>query len=1116
MAVSFTRKDLDRNLDALYLARGEEYVAQGRVRTVELRADENRITAQVNGSHHVPYQVDVTLLNGSTGVKLYGTCTCPMRVNCKHVAAALLQALRAPATESDSSSAPIEPRRASTPRASAPLPAATVLPIRITNWLEQAGLALAPKAPLEAYPPTVMHRLLYVLDVPNDSYTSRLLRLRTMTARLRKAGGYSAPSPWSNVYQAISSPPGFVLPSDVRILRRLHLDARTHHDGQYELTGEMGSAMLAAMIATGRCHWLRVDSPPLRQGAVRRGHLAWQYDEQGAQHLLAQTEPPSAATLPLSPPWYIDAATGECGATELGLAGSLAEMLARAPEIPAGHAARVRTALESQFAGHDEVPLPCVPERVDQAVKPIPCLRLSTLEAFDYSRYRFRSAGEFLDIAALTFDYAGTSVNRDSPGKIEVFREGSLWVIGRDHREEKAYRQVLEGQEFVKVMSAVQFYPQGHKHDYTLPNEAAWLRFVGQDIPELQSRGWRIECDESFRFRLAQMGDWHAEVEPSGEDWFDLKLAVEIDGARTDLVPILLGALRSRPELLDQIKSATQSDEVTVIKLPDGRLLPMPMARLRSVVTVLHELLDHTPGTRLRLSRLDALRLADLEREAGFAWHGGEAQRELGRRLAEFAQLVPMSEPSGFAARLRPYQQQGLAWLQFLREFGFGGILADDMGLGKTVQALAHILLEKRAGRLDRPALVVAPTSVLPNWKSEAHKLAPELRLHVSHGLGRKTAFAQFAECDLLLTSYPLLVRDRQALLAQQFHLVILDEAQQVKNAQTQAARVVRELQARHRLCMTGTPLENHLGELWSLFNFLMPSFLGDAETFRRVYRTPIEKRGDTLRRTSLARRIRPFLLRRTKEQVATELPPKTEIVQKVELAGAQRDLYETVRAAMDQRVRAEIATRGLAKSQIILLDALLKLRQACCDPRLLKLEAAKKVKESAKLDALLDMLDELLAEGRRVLLFSQFTSMLELIEVELKARKVIYVKLTGETQNRERPVSAFQRGDAPLFLISLKAGGTGLNLTAADTVIHYDPWWNPAVENQATDRAHRIGQDKPVFVFKLIAAGTVEEKIAGLQISKAALAAGILGDSERAAWSLTQEDVQALFEPIV
>jgi len=326
---------------------------------------------------------------------------------------------------------------------------------------------------------------------------------------------------------------------------------------------------------------------------------------------------------------------------------------------------------------------------------------------------------------------------------------------------------------------------------------------------------------------------------------------------------------------------------------------------------------------------------------------------------------------------------------------------------------------------------------------------------------------------------------------------------------------VVGQLRANHRLCLTGTPLENHLGELWSLFHFLMPGLLGDATTFRRAYRTPIEKHADAARRENLVRRIRPFILRRTKDQVAPELPPKSEILRPVELAGPQRELYETVRASVHERVRAEIAARGIAQSHIVVLDALLKLRQICCDPRLLKVDAARHVKESAKLQLLLEMLQELLPEGRRVLIFSQFTSMLDLIEPELAKLAMGHVKLTGQTRDRERPVKAFQSGKVPLFLISLKAGGTGLNLTAADTVIHYDPWWNPAVEDQASGRAHRIGQDKPVFIYKLIVSGSVEEKIAILQASKAALARSVLDKDAGVSLPLTPDDIQALFEPM-
>ena len=437
------------------------------------------------------------------------------------------------------------------------------------------------------------------------------------------------------------------------------------------------------------------------------------------------------------------------------------------------------------------------------------------------------------------------------------------------------------------------------------------------------------------------------------------------------------------------------------------------------------------------------------------------------------------------------------------------------MGLGKTAQTLAHLLLEKEAGRLDKPALIILPTSLIFNWKSEAARFAPSLKVLSLHGPERKNRFAEIAEHDVILTTYPLLWRDADDLMVHSYHLLILDEAQTVKNAQSRSAEAVRKIDARHRLCLTGTPLENHLGELWSQFDFLLPGFLGTSKQFTRHWRTPIEKQGDTGRRNLLARRIRPFILRRKKEDVAQELPPKTIIIRSVELEGSQRDLYETVRAAMDAKVRDEIAQKGFARSQIVILDALLKLRQVCCDPRLVKANAARRVTERAKLDLLMSMVPELVDEGRRILIFSQFTSMLALIEHELDKLDIPYATLTGDTVEREAPIRRFQDGDVPVFLISLKAGGVGLNLTTADTVIHYDPWWNPAVENQATDRAHRLGQDKPVFVYKLIVSGSIEEKILALQERKAELAAGILSDDQGVDVKFGNDDLAALFEPL-
>jgi SNF2 family DNA or RNA helicase len=307
--------------------------------------------------------------------------------------------------------------------------------------------------------------------------------------------------------------------------------------------------------------------------------------------------------------------------------------------------------------------------------------------------------------------------------------------------------------------------------------------------------------------------------------------------------------------------------------------------------------------------------------------------------------------------------------------------------------------------------------------------------------------------------------------------------------------------------------MENHLGELWSLFHFLMPGFLGDSKKFGQTYRKPIEKEQDEARQQALTRRVRPFMLRRTKEEVVSELPPKTEIIQHIELLPTQRDLYESVRLAMHAKIQAEIEEKGLRRSQIVILDALLKMRQVCCDPRLLKLDAAKGITESAKLQFLIDTLPEMIEENRKILLFSQFTSMLALIEKELHKLNIPYVILTGQTKDRQTPIDTFQTGKVPLFLISLKAGGTGLNLTAADTVIHYDPWWNPAVENQATDRAYRIGQAKPVFVYKLVTVGTVEEKILEMQQHKANLFEGVFKNGNMSSAAITPESLESLFE---
>ncbi|MCX6876706.1 MAG: DEAD/DEAH box helicase [Verrucomicrobia bacterium] len=643
-----------------------------------------------------------------------------------------------------------------------------------------------------------------------------------------------------------------------------------------------------------------------------------------------------------------------------------------------------------------------------------------------------------------------------------------------------------------------------------VPTDAFWHQFRGEMVARLETLGWRVTMDDQVGHCVfdADPSQWESLLEPGPGGWFSLSVGFEVAGERYDLLPILAGLLES--DFLEETLDRPNQGHVYA-PLPNGDALRLPVGRVRMILRHLAALLDPKFPDRARLHALDAAALAGLD---GLGLTPPPDLAELAARLKDFSGLEPVPLPAGVQATLRDYQLAGFHWMQFLARHGLHGILADDMGLGKTLQTLTHILTEKAAGRMGgKPVLVVAPTSVVPNWRAEALKFTPSLRVLVLNGPERKRYFRAIPHADLVLTSFALLQRDLEKLRGVAFHMVVLDEAQNIKNPRAKVAQAACKLNACHRLCLSGTPIENHLGELWSLLRFLIPGFLGSEEAFNSRFRKPIEKDGDAERNEVLKRRVAPLILRRTKDQVAKELPPKTTLVHLIELHTGQKDLYETVRATMDKRVRQAIAARGLGQSQIVFLDALLKLRQICCDPRLLPEDFSNHVRDSAKLDFLTDLLELLLEEGRRILLFSQFTSMLALIEAHLIQVPIPYLKLTGGSKDRGKLVEDFQSGKVPLFLISLKAGGTGLNLTAADTVIHYDPWWNPAVEAQATDRAYRIGQDKPVFVHKLLCQDTVEERIHKLQQEKGQLAAGILAGADLAA-TLDPATVRALLDP--
>ncbi len=1097
--------NIDNFFNQPTLERGQAIVDAGRasIDGVKTSGGKTRVSGSCRGGKGKVYRQDIQLTHdGKQTRHVAGICSCPEGYNCVHVAALLLIWQEQVRHQPDPD-ALAHDRQEVSPETLA--------------WLET--LEQQPVAP----PQASGQQILYVLS-------STDFRLTLFKARPMKEGGFSRPElfrpelhrlTWGNVpawYQAADMP-------IMRLFLALQENVMFTYESSLPLKGEEGAQLLRMTLRTGRLHLEDIGHPALQAGASIHAKLAWQRDAQGRQQLkIHQENDETLILLPTWPLWYLNPERNEVGQMHLDLPEEIAVQLLSAPALDELDALLAHQRLsEIGTARQLKIPLPEAAPPEQPAGKPQAILRLQS------GRFGHLFSSKITEqhaVATLWFEYPGlprTVGMENPPPLLRSERAGRSLTLQRDLESEAAAWRLLQAHGLESYRRRL---PKIERTDAAtdclLPacqDPESWLLFLEQAVPELKAAGMRVEIGDDFPYHLSEAEDWFIEVledeAGSNGDWFDLDLGVVIDGQRISLVEPLARLIANRPLLLEELRRLPAEERIP-LPLDERRVLPVPAQRMRAWVG---PLLEFAGGDqeRPRLSRLNAGALVELEKLPGH-WLGGERLRELGHRLRDFSGIAEAPPAPGFKATLRHYQQLGLNWLQFLRSYGLAGILADDMGLGKTVQTLAHLHLEKVSGRANLPSLVVLPTSLITNWCSEAQEFAPELKILTLHGPARAARFVDMSQADVILTTYPLLVRDQEALMAQEYHLLVLDEAQFIKNPKAHSHRVARQLKARHRISLTGTPLENHLGELWAQYNFLMPGLLGDVRRFATVFRTPIEKQNDSERRQQLAERVRPFLLRRTKEQVLTELPPKTEVVRWVELAGSQRDLYESLRLAFDRKLRLVLATQGVAQSQIMILDALLKLRQACCDPRLVKLPGAAQAastSESAKLELLMEMLTELVDEGRHILLFSQFTSMLSLIEEELDRQGIAYVKLTGQTKDRETPIRRFQNGEVPLFLISLKAGGTGLNLTAADSVIHYDPWWNPAVEEQATARAHRIGQDKPVFVYKLLTQGTVEEKILALQDRKRGLADNLLAGAAPLQHLITAEDLDVLFQPL-
>ena len=1090
------------------------------------------IEGEVQGSLPAPYQVLVHLMLAPNGqVKHWsGDCTCPVGGDCKHAVALTLAAAQLNPADGTKSALAADALTAMRERKEAV--ARAEAEARLVHWLQdwdRAVGAATSQAP-SAHPGRPECYLYLVSAVGRSRTTVPQMQLEAVVSYPKVTGGWAKPKqirtqpgPGQAVYDRASD-------ADRQVLQLLRAMPRSV--GYYSaysvapigvLEGAVGLLALEQAAATGR---LFVDAggstvgAPLRWGDALP--ITWGWKEtvpaaggEGVWALQATLPGASATLCDNHPPLYLDASEGICGPVHAeGLSPAQVTMLLRAPALSATALQKHHADVARRVGGL--LPLPPVLGPLTRLQGVTPVARLHLAPSLPHA-----VADMGLITAQLRFDYQG-HVGWWAGQELDVLvpgADGGQVLLQRDAAAELAAIERLMDLGLLATEDGL----------FGIPGERSqndWMHWADNGFEVLRNAGFDITLDAALDGWIQHADTLDVALQPEGGDaatspWFALSLGLEINGVRHNILPWLpdlIAAAAAQP--LDPITGLPRlPSHVYLPSLGGAAFVRLPTDTLRPWMAALMDLVGDRArdfrGDSLKLSRMDALRTSAALGE-GAVWQGADALRAMVAQLRGASALPEVPQPASVRATLRPYQQQGLNWLQFLRAHGLAGVLADDMGLGKTLQTLAHIQVEKDAGRLTNPALIIAPVSLMGNWQREAARFCPGLRCLVLHGAGRHAVADAVAEHDVVIAPYSLLQRDRARWLAHQWHLVVLDEAQNIKNASTHAAQVVSEMQARHRLCLSGTPMENHLGEIWSLFHFLMPGFLGSQQRFKEVFRTPIEKQGDSTRMAQLRARITPFMLRRTKALVAAELPPKVESVMPVELGGAQADLYETIRLGMEKTVRDALQSKGLAKSQITILDALLKLRQVCCHPQLLPLDAARKVKTSAKLEQLMTLLPEMLAEGRRILLFSQFTSMLTLIEAELKKRGLPWVKLTGQSQRRDAIIEQFTSGRVPLFLISLNAGGVGLNLPQADTVIHFDPWWNPAVEDQATDRAHRLGQTQSVWVIKLVAQGTIEEKILALQERKAELADSLYsGAAARKEPLFTETDLAELLQPL-
>lgn len=1127
--------------------RGRRYFSKGHVLEVLAHEDDETVLlrARVAGTRSSPYEVSAVVDASDWSAR--GFCSCPMQEDCKHVAAVLLK-YRAQ-LEAGGSPAGLSPRFASE---AVTRGAESDQEQAWHTWLERVeseedneGTEKAKHHHLKRQGfIQAIHYVLSPIEFPGRTKPEGL-RIEMRRSERKMSGGWKKGYPVRVDSVAYSNwwVPEYADVHDVRIASLLCAEPQPI-GGAHTLGSDrvLSSMILSMVLETGRVWWEQVGELALSPTEAQEGRIAWSVDSVGTQTLDAFVagSPKPIVVVDLGVHWQLDLENGALGPLRFDVPEPVVRKALASPALPAALSRnkRLRKRLESlAFAPPRVIEV----EEVKRASFTVE-LRLLGLEggprpdslrASPAALLRCRCDGHPVALAHLG------DLTSDSRAPFQSFADGKLIGFARDRRRERTLARALDK---VGLQQATASHEDGLLLELPPPprmilpsvSRHAWMQ-GWIDLPEhpaLRDCAFiNVVVEPSFPLQVVDPGaeavklHFESDADLPSDDWFGVGVGIDVEGHELDLVPILLSYLRSS-HVQRHADSAIEKQDL-LLPLDDGRLLRLDTTRFGSIFRYLLSLFEHREPSsdaqaplRLRATALELVPLLEAAESEGLIDFEDAHLPKVATQLREFVRasrgsgIQKIGAPPTLKAELRGYQREGLRWLQNLHRHGLSGLLADDMGLGKTVQAIAHLLTLRRRRQLSKPALIVCPTSVLPNWKAELARFAPSLRVVVQHGPERHATRDELLKGgpNVVLTSYPILLRDHEILVPIDYSVAVLDESQTIKNAKAKISAACYALRAEQKVAMSGTPIENHLGELWSVFRFLEPALFGGTTSFRRRFQTPIEKHGDPLATEALQARIRPFVLRRRKEDVAKELPPKVVQTRFVELGRKERDLYETVRASMAKKVRQQIAKQGLGRSQILFLEALLKLRQVCCDPRLTKKVSNKHV--GSKLKELFSFLSDLLAQGRRVLLFSQFTSMLALIEEELRAHGIAYAKLTGATRKREQAIAKFRNGEAPLFLISLKAGGTGLNLVEADTVIHYDPWWNPAVEEQATDRAHRIGQTQSVNVYRLVAQGTVEERILALQERKRAIA-GIAEQGAATSSRFTEADVEALLRPM-